>query len=289
MLFRSKPVSLRGVPDADQEAVRGLIQENFKTTLDPVTGDLRVEAEDFNAVRQLLADVGVTAPDVKSERDTETRDLIDELETAQIKEMQEADTSSELRRILEEDKAKSERDRLKFESDLAELNGRLQAKEEKTTQDRRLELLLPIIDAEVQNIPKAFVRELKREGFSNANLTEREQRLINRVYDFRLAKEPEPTPPEVEPSAPAQNKAMESLIPEKKEQREPTQPSFPGMGKPKGKAPEAFSEAELAQQEEKPFATKLTADVLGQTGLPKQSGFFKQLVGMDMADRKRHV
>ena len=280
----TKPVSLRGVPDADQDAVRGLIQENFRTTLDPVTGDLRVEPEDFEAVKQLLADVGVTAPDVKSERDTETRDFIDEMETADIDRMVEEDKSAELRKMLEEDKAKAEKTRLKFESDLAELNGRLKAKEEKTAQDRRLEVLLPIIESDVQNIPKAFVRELKREGFTNPNLTEREQRLINRAYDFRLAKEPEPTPPEVVPSAPAQNQAMESLIPEKKAQREPEQPSFPGMGKPKGKAPEAFSEAELAQQEEKPFATKLTADVLAQTGLPKQSGFYKQLLDMDMGD-----
>lgn len=280
----TKPVSLRGVPDADQDAVRGLIQENFRTTLDPVTGDLRVESEDFDAVRKLLADVGVTAPDMKAARDTETRDFIDEMETADINRMMEEDKSAELRKMLEEDKAKAEKTRLKFESDLAELNGRLKAKEEKTAQDRRLEVLLPIIESDVPNIPKAFVRELKREGFTNPNLTEREQRLINRAYDFRLAKEPEPTPPEVEPSAPAQNQAMESLIPEKKTQREPEQPSFPGMGKPKGKAPEAFSEAELAQQEERPFATKLTADVLAQTGLPKQSGFFKQLLNMDMAD-----
>ena len=68
---------------------------------------------------------------------------------------------------------------------------------------------------------------------------------------------------------------------------EPEQASFPGMGKPKGKAPEAFSEEELAAQEEKPFATKLTADVLDQTGLPKQSGFYKQLLDMDMTDQNQ--
>lgn len=277
----TKPVSLRGVPDADQDAIRGLIQENFATTLDPVTGDLRVEAQDFDAVRQMLADVGVRAPDMKSERDTETRDLIDELETTQIAEMEAKDAAS-----------KAERERLKFESDLAELTGRLDAKQTKTTQDERLGLLLPIIESPKQpNIPKEFIKALKAEGYSDLTLTDRERNLINKAYDIRLLEEPEAVAEEEVEAVPEPKgakkelRSLESLIPEKKApQREPEQMSFPGMGKPKGKAPEAFSEAELAQQEERPFATKLTADVLAQTGLPKQSGFFKQLVDMDMAD-----
>lgn len=218
------------------------------------------------------------------ERDTRTRDMIDELETTQLRELEEADKSAELRKLLEVDRAKAERQRLKFESDLAELDGRLKAKQEKTTQDKRLELLLPIVESDVKNIPKAFVQTLKREGFTNPNLTERERNLINRVYDIRLLEEPAPAAPEVEPSAPSELAELEAAVPEKKTTREPEQLAFPGMGKPKGAKPEAFSEAELAQQEEKPFATKLTPEVLEATGLPKQSGFYKQLVGMDMAD-----
>jgi len=237
-------------------------------------------------------------------RDERTRDMIDEMETAQIKEMEEADKSTEQNRLMEEDKAKAEKERLKFESDLAELDGRIKAKEEKTTEDKRLELLLPIVDSDVRNIPKAFVQTLKREGFANPNLTERERALINRAYDLRLAGEPAPVTPEVEPSAPAENAAMEAAVPEKEAQREPEQMGFPGMGKPKGKAPEAFSEEELAGQAEKPFTgrsdeaprsytstalfpTVLTANVLDKTGLPKQSGFYKQLLGMDMSDQNQ--
>jgi len=281
----TKPVSLRGVPDSEQEAVRGLIQENFKTTLDPMTGDLRVEAEDFNAVRQLIADVGVAAPDVESGRDVKTRDLVDELETTQIVEMEAADVAS-----------KAERERLKFESDIAELTGRLEAKQTKTTQDSRLELLLPIIESPKQpNIPKEFIKALKKEGFVDLTLTGREKNLINKAYDIRLLEEPEgvvggevegevETIPEPK-GAKKELRTLESLIPEKGEaRRESGQMSFPGMGKPKGAKPQAFSEEELAAQEEKPFATKLSADVLAQTGLPKQSGLFKQLLDMDMAD-----
>lgn len=286
------PVSLRGVPDTEQEAVRGLIQENFTATIDPATGDLRVEPQDFDAVKQLLADVGVKAPDMKSARDTETRDLIDELETTQIAEMEAEDAAS-----------KAERERLKFESDLAELGGRLEAKQTKTTQDERLSLLLPVIDSDVKNIPKAFVQTLKREGFTNLNLTERERNIINKAYDIRLLEEPEAVAEEAVIEQPkGQVEELEALVPEKKApKREPEQMSFPGMGKPKGKTPEAFSESELAQREEKPFTgrsdeaprsytstarfpTTLTGGLLSQIGLPKQSGFYKQLLNMDMAD-----
>ena len=279
----TKPVSLRGVPESEQDTVRGLLQENFKTTLDPETGDVRVEAQDYEAARQLLADVGVKAPDTRTERDTETRDMISEMETADVERMVEEDKSAELRKLMEQDKAEAKKARLKLESDIAELDGQIKAKQEKTSQDKRLELLLPIVESDVQNIPKAFVQTLKREGYSNPNLTERERNLINRVYDLRLAEEPTPVTPEEEPSAPAENAAMEALIPEKTDQREPEQMGFPGMGKPKGKAPEAFSEEEVAAQE-KPFDTVLTPEVLDKTGLPKQSGFYKQLLNMDMAD-----
>ena len=54
------------------------------------------------------------------------------------------------------------------------------------------------------------------------------------------------------------NASMEALIPEKNAQREPQQIGLPGMAKPKGTAPQAFSAEETATQAEKPFATVLT-------------------------------
>jgi hypothetical protein len=112
-------------------------------------------------------------------------------------------------------------------------------------------LLLPIVESDVKNIPKAFVLELKREGFTNTNLTDRERNLINRAYDIRLAEEPVvEAEPEVQASEEqAELQSIESLMPEKKAQREPQQMGFPGMGKPKGAAPQAFSEEEIASQE----------------------------------------
>ena len=220
-----------------------------------------------------------------AQRDTQTRDMIDELESQQIEELQRADEETAARGTQEEARAKAEKERLKFESDLAELTGRVERKQEKTTEDNRLQLLLPIIEKGVSNVPKVFVQALKREGFTNPNLTERERSLINRVYDLRLAEEPVVEPIAAEPTTDAQKKelrTLESLVPEKKTQREPEQLGFPGIGK--REAPQAFSEEELAGQQEKPFSTLLTADVLANAGLPKQSGFYKQLLNMDMAD-----
>jgi hypothetical protein len=90
------------------------------------------------------------------ERDTKTRDMIDDLEeTQQIEELYAKDER-------ETAVIRAEKERLKFESDLAELTGKVERKQEKTTADTRLQLLLPIVESDVKNIPKAFVLELKR-------------------------------------------------------------------------------------------------------------------------------
>ena len=225
-------------------------------------------------------------------RDDQTRDMIDELETQQVEEL-----------YAKDERTAAEKERLKFESDLAELTGKMERKQEKTSEDTRLQLLLPIVESDVKNIPKAFVTELKREGFANTNLTERERNLINRAYDIRLAEEPVAEAEQEVQATEGQKKelrSIESLIPEKKTQRAQEQMGFPGMGKPKGAAPQAFSEEELASQEKPftgrsdeaprsytstaPFQTVLTPEVLATAGLPKQSGFYKQLLNMDMAD-----
>ena len=273
---------LAGLSEFDRNLARrgkeAALAETFQSQEPDLFGEIAPKREEVTTEP-------TTEPTAK--RDERTRDMIDELETADAQRMVEEDKSAELRKLLEEDRAKVEKQRLKFESDLAELDGKIKAKEEKTTQDKRLELLLPIVDTGMGNIPKLFVQTLKREGFTNPNLTEREQNLIKRAYDLRLAEEPAPETETAIEQPKGQVEELEAAVPEKKTQREPEQIGFPGMGKPKGKAPEAFSEEELAGQAEKPFATTLTAEVLNKTGLPKQSGFYKQLLDMDMTDQNQ--
>jgi hypothetical protein len=219
------------------------------------------------------------------ERDTQTMDMITDLEeTQQIEEMVAQDEAEAKARQA---KADAEKARLKFESDLAETDARVKNAREKGTEEKRLALLLPIVDRPDVNIPQLFAKELKRDGLvpegTEAILTPREKKLIQRAYDLRLAETPVVEDVQVEDTQ-TDNAGLESAIPEKDTQREPVQMGLPGMAKPKGTKPQAFSEEEIAAQEDKPFDTVLTSEVLDKTGLPKQSGFYKQLLNMDMSD-----
>jgi hypothetical protein len=277
-------VPLDNVSALDKDTVRDLLQENFGATFNPETGDIQVAPEDFDAAQQLITGVGERTVD---KRDVRTRDMIDELETQQIEELQAGVSPEQLRAELETKQDDAEKARLKFESDLAETDARVKNAREKGTEEKRLALLLPIVDRPDVNIPQLFAKELKRDGLvpegTEAILTPREKKLIQRAYDLRLAETPVVEDVQVEDTQ-TDNAGLESAIPEKDTQREPVQMGLPGMAKPKGTKPQAFSEEEIAAQEDKPFDTVLTSEVLDKTGLPKQSGFYKQLLNMDMSD-----
>jgi CRISPR/Cas system CMR subunit Cmr4 (Cas7 group RAMP superfamily) len=90
-------------------------------------------------------------------KDTQTRDMIDELESQQLEQLQKADEEAKVRGTREEARAIAEKERLKFESELAELTGALERKQEKTSQDTRLQLLLPIVESDVKNTRRVVV------------------------------------------------------------------------------------------------------------------------------------
>jgi hypothetical protein len=221
------------------------------------------------------------AAPIKDERQLDLIDLLEEQQIAELDRVQKmepivgAQNEAEVKRIQERNAAELDQARLKFESDLAELDGRIQAKEQKTAEEKRLSILLPIVEAEVPgNIPKLFVKALKAEGIRDAKLTDRERALIDRIYSFREATPIEPTPTPVSP----ETEQLQSLIPERKETREPEQLGIPGIGKREAPA------AEEAAPAEPEFPTVLTPEVLDKTGLPRQSGFYRQLLNKDMAD-----
>jgi len=282
-------------PSIARETESGAQGELFQTDKDTallkmagIQGPQPQTADDFElamqeAPRGEQQELDLQAP---VERDTQTMDMVTDLEeTQQIEDMVAQDEAAAKVKREEIDTRKA---RLKFESDLAETDARVKNAQEKGTEEKRLALLLPLIEAPDINIPKLFAKELKRNGLVpeglEAILTPREKKLIQRAYDLRLAEaetEVEATPTDTE----ANNAELESAIPEKGARSEPVQMGLPGTAKPKGmQQPEAFSEEEIATQEEKPFDTVLTPEVLDKTGLPKQSGFYKQLLNMDMAD-----
>jgi len=280
---------MAGMSEFDRNLARSGKQAALQETFDEVQPDLFGDTLPPKTPREQQVD---EAAPVKDERQGELPLVGGRTQEQQIIEMiADEKNQKEVDRVkqaadarkAEEDKV-SETARLKFESDLAEMDDKINRKEQKSTEDRRLQVLLPMIsNPDIKNVGAAFQAELKRQRYANTELTEREQELVKRSDDFKAAEPAPPVAPEIEPSAPAQNKSMEALIPEKKTGRVQEQPSFPGMGKPKGPAPQAFSDEELEGQAA-PFGTVLTPEILDRTGLPKQSGFYKQLLNKDMAD-----
>jgi len=229
-------------------------------------------------------------PPAEETRTMQQPDLVDQAETAQIEEMMRtekiapevaAKNEAELQRVREANAAKQEQERLKFESDLAELDGRLKASEVKTAEEKRLALLLPIIeDAQIKNIPGEFKGALLKAGYPNTQFTERERNLIQRAYDVRKA---EPEAPEVEPSAPSTETEaqLQGEVKEKQAKvRQPEQLQLPGVPKPK--VPAAVEEQPEAPA---PLAQK-HFDILGIT---KAAPLRQRLEGKDFsvaADRE---
>jgi hypothetical protein len=230
---------------------------------------------------QVAPEEATPTPPTRDERQLDLIDLLEEQQIAELERVQKMEpivaeqNEAEIKRIQERNAAELEQARLKFESDLAELDGRIQAKEQKTEEEKRLSLLLPIAEAAVPgNIPKLFVKALKAEGIRDAKLTDRERALIDRIYSFREATPVERTPTPTSP----ETAELEALIPERKPAREPEQLGIPGIGKREAPTVEepAAPEAE--------FPKILSSEVLDRTGLPRQSGFYRQLLNKDMAD-----
>lgn len=177
-----------------------------------------------------------------------------------------------------------EMERLKFESDLAEIDGQVRTSKRKTMEQNRLGLLLPLIEnPAVTNIPKAFGNALQQAGITDIEFTPRERNLIQRAYDVRNAAAPTPAAPEVAPAAPDETPA--GLVKEKTTAVEPQQPSLPGFGKSrvKGKPVDTTVATPEASTPALP-AAPITEQSLDTLKLPKSSALRKRLLGKDMSD-----
>lgn len=188
----------------------------------------------------------------------EEKDIADMLKAEEIGKKNEAELNRVQVAALNRDVLELDKLKLKFESDLSELEGRLEAKDIKTIQDKRLELLLPIIeDTENKNIPKEFIKTLKAEGITDTEINEREKNLINRAYDIRNM-EMDVAATEADTTS-KETKQIESLIPEKKDKvRQPEQLQLPGVPKPK-----VGKEEDVTEAEKPALVTPRSLDILG--------------------------
>ena len=188
----------------------------------------------------------------------EDKDIADMLKAEDIGKKNEAELNRVQVAALNRDVLELDKLKLKFESDLSELEGRLEAKDIKTIQDKRLELLLPIVEnTENKNIPKEFIKTLKAEGITDTAINEREKNLINRAYDIRNM-EMDVAATEADTTS-KETKQIESLIPEKKDKvRQPEQLQLPGVPKPK-----VGKEQDVVEEEKPVVVTPRSLDILG--------------------------
>lgn len=177
--------------------------------------------------------------------------------------------------------AAAQQERLKFESDLAETDARLKSTQEKTSEDLRLGLLLPLIEnPTITNIPKAFGRALQTAGVTNLQFTPRERELIQRAYDVRVAEDMRT--PEDNPQTRRYGTPNEMDVYKPARAQEPQQIGLPGFAAPKGMArTEPVVAPEAAEAPEQMAIGQKEVDFLF---LPASSAVRKNILGKDMFD-----
>jgi hypothetical protein len=165
-----------------------------------------------------------------------------------------------------------EQARLKFESDLTEQLNQLNLTRDKTEEQARLAVLLPIIENPgITNIPKAFDRALRTMGGFNPQFTERERSLIQRAYDVRGAEDQITRPTDRTPN---------EMDVYKESRQEPQQIGLPGFAAPKGSRAAPVAE-EPAAPESDMTVDQAAVDYLF---LPKNAAVRQNILGKDLSD-----
>ena len=165
-----------------------------------------------------------------------------------------------------------EQARLKFESDLTEQLNQLESTRDKTEEQARLAVLLPLIENPgITNIPKAFDRALRTMGGFNPQFTERERSLIQRAYDVRGAEDQTTRPTDRTPN---------EMDVYKESRQEPQQIGLPGFAAPKGSRAAPVAE-EPAAPESDMTVDQASVDYLF---LPKIAAVGKKILGKDLSN-----
>jgi hypothetical protein len=178
-----------------------------------------------------------------------------------------------------------------LDDEIALTDERVKSGDIKRREAARLDLLLPIIEnPQIRNMGPAFLANLRRAGYANAELTEQEQKLIQHAEDVKAAfEDAQRAEAEViaEPSAPNELSPEATGIKERQEKgpagipavREPQQLALQGIGQPR------VAEAPVEQvAPEVPVSTVIDAATLASIGLRPQSGYFKNLLNKDLTN-----
>ena len=207
---------------------------------------------------------------------------------------------------LQAQQERAKQAKLRFDSAVAETDGRVESGEIKRREAARLDVLHPILENHaITNTAEAFQAALARNGYANTELTDTEKNLIQHADDMKAALaesdriENEPLAPA--PAAPNELTPDITGIKEKGPKgeagtpapKEPKQELIPGLGYPTKEERRTYVPPEpvLEEGEEPkpeppgpPESTVLDPAMLDATGLSKQSGFYKQLVNKDLSN-----
>ena len=146
------------------------------------------------------------------------RDMVDELETAEISAAIDAEETADIEALIAADidaadRAKTEQERIRAASERESLTGQLDTAQAKKSEQRRRNILLDVIEnqptRQYSTLQKRFSRALTAAGITNTQPTESESATIERAINVaRTEQDPLPAASDVS--------EMEAQIPEKR-------------------------------------------------------------------------
>ena len=135
-------------------------------------------------------------------------DMIEEAESAQLREMVDADETAQIQAMLDEDaKAEAElrqEQETRAASDVETIAGQLDTQQQQATERRRTAILQDVIEntptKQEDTLTKNFSRALEAQGIANTQPNESETNTIKRAIDVQRAERPAPVEePEAKP------------------------------------------------------------------------------------------
>ena len=205
------------------------------------------------------------------------RDMIDELETAEIEQAVAADEEA-VRAERQREEQRKEQERVASEQET--LTGELETIQAEKSKERRREILLDVVEnqptLQYNTLQKRFSRALEAAGIADTQPTETEIATMQRVIDVARA---EPVPAEPVP-AESDVTEMEARIPERRtapeisDTTELRQTSLEGLGRR-----EQRTEAEPA-----PEPRLVTEEDLTTAGFKKNAAIRQRVTGKDLND-----
>lgn len=300
-------VAIRELVEVDGREMESLTEAEVKAKVDALRSTTIPDDAETAEIQQLYAEEAaakVPTPDPELpiadqiEQARGTANMLEELaieaETGSLEEAQlvaQAERAKqnlaeiESRRPAKQEETPVNREEAELAENVRAIDDTRALEQQRTTAEGRAAILQETIDTsnatDFNVLARDFSARLAEAGYGNTRPTARELITARRALAVKAA---QPVTPKVEP-APVDEAAdvapIEAQIPEKQtQQREPEQPSFPGMGRKRQPAA-----TQAAAPEAAPEVTPeiVTADMLDGFGVSPAAPVRKRVVGKDIA------